>query len=320
MWPIKLVLAAVLMGTPLSAYAAGVLSSAASETTGVTVSELDGAPTVGAVTEIKVTNGSLTDNGDGTVSVATSGASNITIGTSAVTGGTVGGVHYTATGPVLQELTGAGLLLVNSLSAPTIYAGVTCTNQVLRLLSAVGAGTCVTLTSAYVDTSIWTGTAASGLLKASSQGVLTQALAGTDYVDPSGTAATASALVANGANCSAGSFPLGVDANGAAETCTALPTTIAGTANQITASAATGAVTLSISSTLDLTSKTVRLPNSTSLPGTCTVGDVYFDTDATAGQNQYGCTGTNVWTLQGDGGAGSGLTKEQVANLVGFGF
>ena len=63
-----------------------------------------------------------------------------------------------------------------------------------------------------------------------------------------GNAATATALAANGANCTAGSFPLGVDASGAAETCTALPTTITGTASQITASAATGAVTLSLPS------------------------------------------------------------------------
>jgi len=36
-----------------------------------------------------------------------------------------------------------------------------------------------------------------------------------------GTAATATALAANGANCSAGQFPLGVDASGAVESCTA---------------------------------------------------------------------------------------------------
>lgn len=36
--------------------------------------------------------------------------------------------------------------------------------------------------------------------------------------------ATALALAANGANCSAGNYPLGVDASGAAESCTALPT------------------------------------------------------------------------------------------------
>lgn len=70
-----------------------------------------------------------------------------------------------------------------------------------------------------------------------------------------GNASTATALAANGSNCSAGQFPLGTDASGAVESCTALPTTIAGTANQITASAATGAITLSI-------------PNSPTLPGT----------------------------------------------------
>jgi hypothetical protein len=52
------------------------------------------------------------------------------------------------------------------------------------------------------------------------------------------------------------------------------------------------------------TAASLRIPNSTTLPGTCTVGDIYFDTDATAGQNQYGCTATNIWTLQGDGGGG----------------
>ncbi len=76
-----------------------------------------------------------------------------------------------------------------------------------------------------------------------------------DQTTITGNAGTATALAANGANCSAGSFPLGVDAAGAAETCTALPVTIAGTANQITASAATGAITLSI-------------PTNPTLPGT----------------------------------------------------
>jgi len=76
-------------------------------------------------------------------------------------------------------------------------------------------------------------------------------------VVPAGNVATATALAANGTNCTAGQFPLGVDASGAAESCTALPTTIAGTANQITASAATGAVTLSI-------------PTNPTLPGTTT--------------------------------------------------
>lgn len=49
------------------------------------------------------------------------------------------------------------------------------------------------------------------------------------------------------------------------------------------------------------------LPNSTSLPGTCTVGDIYMDTDATTGQRLYACESTNTWAKQGDGaGGGSG--------------
>lgn len=32
------------------------------------------------------------------------------------------------------------------------------------------------------------------------------------------------------------------------------------------------------------------------IPATCSVGQIYFATDATAGQNQYDCTATNIWT------------------------
>ena len=48
-----------------------------------------------------------------------------------------------------------------------------------------------------------------------------------------------------------------------------------------------------------------EIPNSTSLPGTCTVGEQYMDTDATTGQRYYLCETTDNWVLQGDG-AGSG--------------
>lgn len=91
-----------------------------------------------------------------------------------------------------------------------------------------------------------------------------------------GNASTATALAANPTNCSAGNFPLGVDASGASENCTALPTTITGTANQITASASTGAITLSI-------------PSSPTLPGTTSgtfsgnlTGNVTGNTSGTA--------------------------------------
>lgn len=54
-------------------------------------------------------------------------------------------------------------------------------------------------------------------------------------------------------------------------------------------------------------SRTAPAKVGTSLPGTCTVGDLYFKSDATAGQNIYECQSTNTWTQQlNSGGGGSG--------------
>jgi len=50
------------------------------------------------------------------------------------------------------------------------------------------------------------------------------------------------------------------------------------------------------------------------IPGTCTVGQVYFASDATAGQNLYFCTATNTWTQQVAGG-GSSYTLELVEHF-----
>lgn len=38
------------------------------------------------------------------------------------------------------------------------------------------------------------------------------------------------------------------------------------------------------------------------LPSTCNIGDIAFDSDAVAGQNLFGCTAANTWTLQAGGG------------------
>lgn len=50
-------------------------------------------------------------------------------------------------------------------------------------------------------------------------------------------------------------------------------------------------------------STTKPMKTGTAAPGTCTVGEFFYDTDATAGQNVYACTATNTWTLQGGGGS-----------------
>ena len=53
----------------------------------------------------------------------------------------------------------------------------------------------------------------------------------------------------------------------------------------------------------------LEIPNSTTLPGTCVVGEIYMDTDATSGQRCYLCESTNSWVLQGDGGGGTVSTS-----------
>jgi hypothetical protein len=42
----------------------------------------------------------------------------------------------------------------------------------------------------------------------------------------------------------------------------------------------------------------------TILPATCSIGELFFKTDGPAGENLYGCTSTNTWTVQAGGGAG----------------
>jgi hypothetical protein len=118
-------------------------------------------------------------------------------------------------------------------------------------------------------------------------------------------AAGATALAANGANCAGGSFAAGVDASGASEGCAALPTTITGTSGEITASSPTGSVVLSLPSAVNLSSHTLRVPNSDTLPGSCAVGEVFLDTNATSGQRWYACE-SGVFVLQGGTGAGTG--------------
>ncbi len=92
--------------------------------------------------------------------------------------------------------------------------------------------------------------------------------------------------------------------------------TIAGTPNEIASSAgaqdlsANRTWTLSLPSLVNLAGKGLLLPSGTVPPGTCTPGQVFFDTDATVGQNLYGCTATNTWTLEAGGGSGSGGSLE----------
>lgn len=57
----------------------------------------------------------------------------------------------------------------------------------------------------------------------------------------------------------------------------------------------------------DLGAATLEIPNGTTLPATCAVGEQFMDTDATTGQRHYLCESTDTWALQGDGGGGGGI-------------
>jgi len=54
-----------------------------------------------------------------------------------------------------------------------------------------------------------------------------------------------------------------------------------------------------------------------SLPGTCSVGEQFFKTGVTAGQNNYGCTATNTWTLE-SGSGGSVFTGSTASATTGI--
>lgn len=88
---------------------------------------------------------------------------------------------------------------------------------------------------------------------------------------------------------------------------TALNTTVAriidGTAGEIEVTDGSGVLgnpTMKFASNFDVSGKTSTKPSKTvtDLPATCSLGEKVFKTDAVAGQNVYGCTATNVWTLQ----------------------
>lgn len=64
-----------------------------------------------------------------------------------------GSANGTLSAEVNLGALGTGLV-INTAGTPSIYAGQTCTNQVVRVLGASGAATCVTITSAFVDSSI----------------------------------------------------------------------------------------------------------------------------------------------------------------------
>jgi hypothetical protein len=77
-------------------------------------------------------------------------------------------------------------------------------------------------------------------------------------------------------------------------------------------------VDLSVQSNADFSRANSTKPAKvgTILPVTCTTGDVFFKSDATAGQNLYLCASLNTWTqlTSGSGGGGGGGTTAPVTS------
>ncbi len=92
------------------------------------------------------------------------------------------------------------------------------------------------------------------------------------------------------------------------------------TAAQVTNAAQTNAGNAFTGGTQDFSAAAHTLPakvgTSANVPASCTTGEMYFATDAAAGQNWYYCTAPNTWTPQAAGGTGTGLADPGSNGIV----
>jgi len=185
-----------------------------------------------------------------------------------------------------------------------------------QYVSAVG--TTLTCSSPATGADIyWTGTATNlnaatgrtslGLGSLATQSSVSDAQVPNDItIDYASSAGTATALAANGANCSAGYYPLGVNASGAVESCTAIPSgsDIYWTGTATNLNAATGRTSLGLGSLATLSSvTTTQISN-----GTIVDADISSSAAISASKVQNGTyfinsagTSGQVWKSDGSG-------------------
>jgi hypothetical protein len=65
-----------------------------------------------------------------------------------------------------------------------------------------------------------------------------------------------------------------------------------------------------ITSDFSFETGTLEIPNSATLPGTCDVGDMYMDSDATSGERFFLCESTDTWVTQGGGASFTDLDTD----------
>jgi hypothetical protein len=229
-----------------------------SPTSALTIQEIDGVPS-GKPGILKVSNGALTDNGDGSFTLVTGVAGGGDFSTNTAVSvdseivlfsGTGGKTGMRSTGTGLAKLT-SGVL--STATAGTDYV-VPSGNVATATALAANGSNCVagqaatgvdaqgnaegcftpptgdfsTNTAISVDSEIvlFSGTAGKTGKRSTgtglaklTSGVLGLGVAGTDFVVPSGNVATATALAADGSNCVAGQAAQGVDPQGNAQGC-----------------------------------------------------------------------------------------------------
>lgn len=328
------------LGTGLSMSAGGVLSAPGGSA--LTVQEIDGTPS-GTPGTLKFSNGSVTDNGDGSFTVVTgaggggdfssntstsvdsevvlfSGTGGKTgkratgTGIASLTSGVLGTITTSAgLSGALSDETGSGAAVFATRPTVSLQDSITTfqddgdnTKQMRYQLSGITGGQTRTITVPDADyTDVGT--------------TLTQTLTN-KTLDLASNTLTGTLAQFNTAVSDANLLP-DPGSNGMVARTGATTTanrTITGTTNEISVTngdGVSGNPTLGVAATLDMTSKTLRVPNSTTLPGTCTTGDTYMDTDATSGQRFYLCESTNTWVKQGDGG-GTGDFSSNTSSSV----